>query len=387
MNILHAGHFQLGSVHGTHQALWQLARAQANAGHAVTILNVGWDLPESDVREAKASGVTLRGLPAPFWGRFWTDESGRFGPLLDELQPEVLHLQYVRIPRFVALERITQRRGLPHVLSVHGGYKATEMQRNRMRKLVYWRLLERAIHRRAGGIHFISERERTEYHAHFLPGRPTHEVIANILIPPPRIPERTAALNATVPTFASFGRYDIWNKGLDLGCALVRALHRRGIRAEYHLYGSAAGRWDQAMADLKREYADIPLVDHGFVPEADKLDTMASHDFYLQYSRFEGFGMSVVEAMTCGVPVVASAECDLASQWAEKEAALIVPMDPERAADLLAARLTDPAAIARVAECGRTWVRRNCDPEAVAAQMTGFYERSIAAWKTARMAA
>lgn len=384
MRILHAGHFQMHSVHGTHQALWQLARAQRAAGHEVAIVNVGWDLPDEQVREAAASGIALHGLPAPFWGRFWTDESGRFEPLLDAFRPDVLHLQYVRIPRFVALERIARRRGLPHVVSVHGGLKATEMKRHTARKLLYWHALERRIHARAGGVHFISARERDEYYAGFGRPRATDQMIANVLNPPARLPARRKPLDAAAPTFATFGRYDIWNKGLDLGAQMVRALHRRGIRAELHLYGSAAGRWEREVAALKAECADIPLVDHGFVPDESKLDEMASHDFYLQYSRFEGFGMSVVEAMTCGVPVVASEECDLARDWHTAGAALVVPMDPERAAERVAERLGEGGGVSRLGEGGRAWAKAATEPQAVAAQMTAFYEQAARAWRDAR---
>jgi mannosyltransferase len=162
---------------------------------------------------------------------------------------------------------------------------------------------------------------------------------------------------------------------------MVRALHRRGIRAELHLYGSAAGRWEREVAALKAECADIPLVDHGFVPDESKLDEMASHDFYLQYSRFEGFGMSVVEAMTCGVPVVASEECDLARDWDAAGAALVVPMDPERAAARVAERLRAPDVVARLGEGGRAWAKAATEPQAVAAQMTAFYEKAACAWR------
>lgn len=387
MRILHAGHFQMNSVHGTHQALWQLARAQAAAGHDVTILNVGWDLPPDQVAAAGQGGVRLRGLPGPGWGRFWRDESGLFEPLLDELSPDILHFQYVRIPRFVALERIARRRGLPHVVSLHGGLKATEMERRTARKIAYWKLLEEGVHRRAGGIHFISARERDEYYARFAQPRDTDEVIANILNPPAQLPRDRHRLDPAAPRFATFGRYDVWNKGLDLGAAMVRGLHRRGVKAELHLYGSPAGRFEQQMAELKSEYADIPLFDHGFVEESRKLETMASHDFYLQYSRFEGFGMSVVEAMTCGVPVVASEQCDLARDWREAGAADIIPMDPERAAARLVARLRRPEELERIGQRGREWARRATDPAAVAAQMTSFYVRAADAWRGTRRAA
>ena len=66
MKVLHAGWFEMGSVHGTHQALWQLARAQVDAGHAVTILNLGWE-----------SGTLLKDLGIePFEQRIDDEKNG-----------------------------------------------------------------------------------------------------------------------------------------------------------------------------------------------------------------------------------------------------------------------------------------------------------------------
>lgn len=373
MRILHAGHFRLGTVHGTHQALWQLARAQAAAGHDVTILNVGWEVPAADAAAAAAEGVRLLGYPCPAWGRFWTDERGAFGRWLAELEPDIVHLQYVRIPRFLGLARVLAAARVPFVVSLHGGLKPAEMRRHRLRKLAYWRVVERAVHRRAAGIHFVTARERDEYYATCLPPRPADRVIANVVDPPPGAARWSGPLRAAAPRLVSLGRYDIWHKGLDLAAALVRALRRRGVAAELHLFGSAVGRFERPMAALQAAYADVPLHDHGVVTGPEKFAAMARHDLYLQYSRFELFGMSLVEAMCTGMPVVVSERCDLAPELAAADAAIVIPMDPEAAAAELDARLRRPEALCAIGTRGAEWRAAHCAAPVVERAMTGFY--------------
>lgn len=373
MRILHAGVFQLGSVHGTHQALWQLARAQAAGGHDVGIVNVGWEAPAADVERAAADGVRLLGYPCAPWGKFWDDEGDVFRRHLDAVEPDVVHLQYVRVPRFLGVSRVLGRARIPFVVSLHGGLKPAEMERHNRRKRAYWWLIERAVHRRAAGMHFITRREQEEYYACFLPAKPADRVIANVVEPPPGAPRWQGPLRDKAPSFVSLGRYDIWHKGLDLAAAMVRALRQRGVAAELHLHGSAIGRFEASMAALRAEYADLPIHDDGFVGGVDKYAAMARHDFYVQYSRFELFGMSLVEAMCTGVPVVVSENCDLAGELGAAGVAIAVPMDPAAAADRLMELLRCPEEVAAVGARGMAWRAQHCAGEVVGRAMVDFY--------------
>ncbi len=373
MKIVHAGWFQMGSVHGTHQALWQLARAQADAGHEVTILNLGWDLPQEQVDAAAAVGVRLVGFACPTWNRFWADPGGRLGALMDALAPDLVHLQYVRIPKFAALSRLLVGRRVPYVISLHGGLKTAEMRRHYWQKQAYWHLVERHVHARAAAIHFVTRREQEEYYAALGRPKPADAVIANIVEPPPGVPQWKGAIDARAPTLVSLGRYDIWHKGLDLAAAMVRALRRRGVHAQLHLYGAPVGRYDQAMEKLKAEYADLPLVDNGVVSGEDKYARLAAADCYLQYSRFELFGMSIVEAAAIGVPLIVSENCDLAPELAAAGAALQIGMDPGQAADAVAGWLAQPDRVTAAGARARAWRAAHCTAAVVGAQMLDFY--------------
>jgi glycosyltransferase involved in cell wall biosynthesis len=64
----------------------------------------------------------------------------------------------------------------------------------------------------------------------------------------------------------------------------------------------------------------------GYVPESEKADHYRLADAYVMPGRGEGFGIVYLEALACGVPVVAS-EVD-GSREAVREGALGILVDP-----------------------------------------------------------
>ena len=80
----------------------------------------------------------------------------------------------------------------------------------------------------------------------------------------------------------------------------------------------------------------------GELSEEEKWKTLNSCRVYFQLSRFEGFGLSVVEALALGVPVVISGAIPISRAITSRNAGRVV-MSPEEAAQALEAlfRLSD----------------------------------------------
>ncbi len=94
----------------------------------------------------------------------------------------------------------------------------------------------------------------------------------------------------------------------------------------------------------------------GVVPEADLPGLFAGADAFLYPTLYEGFGLPVVEAMACGVPVLTSATSAL-QEIAGGYAYLVDPMDVDAIARGIVDLATDPARRAEFAELGKRRAR------------------------------
>jgi len=100
----------------------------------------------------------------------------------------------------------------------------------------------------------------------------------------------------------------------------------------------------------------------GYVPQADKAALFTGADVFVYPSRYEGFGLPVIEAMACGTPVVTTTGGSL-PEVAGGAAALVEPGDPALLAGAVRRVLSDADTRALLAGRGRaraaelTWAR------------------------------
>lgn len=130
--------------------------------------------------------------------------------------------------------------------------------------------------------------------------------------------------------------------------AALRALRRPGVVGVWVGGGELAGR----MARLAAAQPEAPVVLTG---ERDDVPVLLpAFDVFTLSSRYEGLPTAVVEAMLCGVPVVATAVNAVGDLVVPGETGLLVPpRRPDLLAGAVRALLDSPADAARMAAAAR----------------------------------
>ncbi len=130
-----------------------------------------------------------------------------------------------------------------------------------------------------------------------------------------------------------------------------------------------------ALEELARERGvESRVILPGRVPDVAAWLRRAS--VYVQPARWEGFGLAVLEAMVCGLPVVATNVSSLPELVADGETGLLVPPDdPAALARAVERALADPA----LGPAGLERARREFSVQRMADRTVALYESLLSA--------
>jgi peptidoglycan/LPS O-acetylase OafA/YrhL len=148
---------------------------------------------------------------------------------------------------------------------------------------------------------------------------------------------------------------DFKNKGLD---ALLCALHKL---PEFQWRLLVVGRDERSLYDrLIREYGIIHRVNF-LAPSSDVLQFYAAVDAYVGPSLQDSFGMPVLEAMSCGLPVVCSSRAGVSEIVTNGVDGIILrdPQDAEEIAVSLRSLFVDPKLARQLGEQAHLTARKH----------------------------
>jgi glycosyltransferase involved in cell wall biosynthesis len=381
VNILHVIATLAPRDGGPSKACVEMARAVARRGHAVTIFTTDKDgsgrLDVPTDRPVERDGVTLHYFPTAV-PRFWARSPAMADALAAAIPGvDVVHMHSLYHYHDMMVGRFCRRSGVPYILRPHGSLDPYLWRRHRLRKMAMELAFQNRVTRGAARLHFTTEDERT-LAAPYTFGVPGF-VVPNGLdldefdnLPPagnfrdrhPEIGERPLAL--------FLGRLN-FKKGLDILCDAFAMVARDLPEARLVIAGPDDGMAEAVKSWLaERGVADRVLFT-GMLTGADKYAVLRDADLFVLPSYTENFGIAVIEALACGVPVAIS---DRVGVWREIEAAgagWITPVDAAAFAGAMRAGLTDrPAARARGLR-GRELVARDFSWPNIAVELERNY--------------
>ncbi|NLG34881.1 MAG: glycosyltransferase family 4 protein [Lentisphaerae bacterium] len=147
------------------------------------------------------------------------------------------------------------------------------------------------------------------------------------------------------------GRSDPYKNLPGLVEALARLVREEGVEARLRIVGSPDARYPEAEQAVRRLGVADRVEWSGYLDDAGLVRAYQEADVLALLSRYEGFGLPVLEAMACGTPVVCSNAASL-PEVAGGAAWLVEPDDTAGAAAALKEILSNPATAARLREAG-----------------------------------
>lgn len=347
-------------------------------GHAVRLVAgaVGWPSLPAAYEGVPATLARVRPLLPG------ADVSGLAGPrVLPRLWPllgraDVVHVHFVR--DLVALPAaVTARlRGRPLVLQTHGMVDPSDRPLARpLDALATRRLLTRA-----GAVLHLTPAERADLE------RVARRPLPNARLMPNGMPPAPAVAARRDPRLVLFAarvheqkRPEVFVRAAALVAAEVDGVH-------FAIAGPDGGRLD---ATLKLA-AELGIADRltslGPLPHAELMGWFPRAAVYVLPSVYEPFGMTALEAMAVGTPVVVTPTCGLAPDVASSGAGAVAGPDPEGIAAAVVRLLRSPGRRAAAGAAGPRVAYGKFGIEAVVDELERVY-REVRVARRARPSA
>jgi glycosyltransferase involved in cell wall biosynthesis len=381
LRILHVVPSYLPAVRygGPIFAVHGLCRALAARGHRVEVFTTNIDGADDSMVPlgvpVPLDGVYVRYFPSKILRRlFWSP------PLAHALRADIadfslVHLHSVFLwPTWVAA-RLARSARVPYLISPHGMLvKELIARRSRLIKSSWIKLIEKTNLENASVIHVTSELEAEELRR-FGWRLPRLETIPNGVEEFDRSAEGNLSADvveiaAEQPLVLFLGRIN-WKKGLD------RLLNAFALTksAKLAIVGPDDENMLPRLAQLVRDLqiGDRVRVLPRTVLGADKEHLYAAAKLFVLPSYSENFGITILEAMQRGVPVITTPEVGAAKIVLEAKAGLVVPGDPESLGTAIR-QLMEAGPLSRaMGEAGRRHVTEHYSWACIAEQMENLY--------------
>lgn len=216
---------------------------------------------------------------------------------------------------------------IPNVLSIHGGDIYDPSKKLSPHRHAIFRWAVRSALNNAAGV--VAQSTNTKDYANKLYFPNKNISIIQLGLPEPKfekVSREELSMKKDVLYLISIGRL-VKRKGYDFLVKALKILKDRGQDINLILVGDGPEReYLESLASSSGISDKIIFL--GSVPDEEKFQYLSASDIYVLPSLHEGFGIVLVEAMRCGLPIVATNEggqTDIIKD--EKNGILIPPRD------------------------------------------------------------
>ena len=356
MKILHVVPFFAPVFGGSVEVAYHLCRELAGKGHDVTLYT-------SDYRLDRPYAASLKGVRVCSFKTSWNWSNlyvtpDMVGAARREVSGfDVVHLHHFRTFQNVAVARHAERCGVPCVLQAHGTVLRI-VERQRLKRLFDLAFGYRLL-RSSRKVIAVAGIEVEQYKAMGVDSERI-EMVPNAIDPSEYVDlparggfRRNHGIGEEEKVILFLGRIHK-SKGIDLLARAYSGLSSTLPKSRVVIVGPDDGY----VARLRQLVSELGIQDRvmilGSLYGKDKLAAYVDADVYVLPSTDEIFGLTVLEALMCGTPVIATDRCGV-SPWLDNRGGVVVPFDPEALRGALESMLADPDARQRFGCRGGGW--------------------------------
>lgn len=347
LRVLHVLHNLSVSAGGPVAVVRSLLPELVSAGVRCTVAATA--PPQGEDDGVRMPGIPVHSFPATAARRYWKGHSPALAAFLDaELRKDsfdLVHVHELWLYTTYAACRAAKRHAVPYIVTVHGEMDGPRMREKRLKKWAYMRCVQRRHLRWADAVQALTEGEAATVRGIVRS--------APVFVLPNGTESGVATSPAALRTFENqypavrdkriilyLGRLHKL-KGVEvLARSFVRICGRRPDSVLLLAGPDYDGTGPRVERAMRKAGLSDRVVFTGTIDGPAKAAAFAAADVFVLPSYSEGFSCSVLEALTAGVPVVASEQCYF-PEIAEQSAGFVIPVDEGAIAEAVDALLSD----------------------------------------------
>lgn len=387
MKILHLISSIAPVFGGTSSACIDMAEATAKIGHKVSIYSTNMagtqdlDVPLDTTTIKNKVEYKYFQVNNP---RFWKPSISMAKALNSDIPNyDLVHIHALYLFQNLIGGLFCRKYNIPYVITPHGSLDPFMYKRHRWRKKLIEIAYDNRNMKNASAIHFTTEEERQLAQKHcfntpsFIIPNGLDTSIYNKL--PPKGTFQTLypeTLGKKIILF--FGRLN-FKKGIDILTPAFIKLAKNNKNYHLVLAGpdhDGLGNWitnQFQKSKLATTGKNTQLTITGMLKGKDKLAVLNDANLFVLPSYTENFGISVIEAMLCGLPVIISDKVNIWREVQTDNAGLVGPCDINWFANSIHNLLSDEKLCSQMGKAGIISVKNRYDWSKVAVNLEEEY--------------
>lgn len=213
--------------------------------------------------------------------------------------PDIVVFHEIYRPQFSKISYNLKKNNVPYIITAHGGFSKEAQKKKKLKKLLANNTFFRSYIKNAVAFQCLSELEiKNSLFSNF------KFIGTNGVFIPQKIKEN---FSETEIKLTYIGRLEIHIKGIDLMLEAVASVadFMRKENAVLNLYGPETLNWaDEIKSMIKEKEIDDIVKINSAITGDKKEKVLLESDMFIQTSRTEGMPMSILEAMSYGIPCV-----------------------------------------------------------------------------------
>lgn len=278
MRVFHICNLR-NNCNGIYTVLEALSTEQQKLGNSISVLNINKIKFDSDLF-------------------IQCDINATITKIKDE-HPDVVIFHGIYYFELLPISSFLRKHNIPYFVELHGAMSIENMRKSKIKKTISNYLFLNKVIRKACGIIYLNEQELNNSTVRDL--NHTHLIIPNGCYPTGhRLAYRDNTVNITF-----IGRIDIHHKGLDILIDAITEIQDflQEKKVHFSFYGNGG---DKQIQWLKNEISRLGNIAdyYGPVYGDDKKSAFTNTDIFIHTSRYEGFPMAILEALSYGIPCI-----------------------------------------------------------------------------------